>query len=101
MNKFGLTPKNSKILKDILKTHPQITEVVIFGSRASKTNKPGSDVDMALKGRITLQIIHALQSRLSDSTLPYLFDIVDYRKITNMELKNNIDSTGGVFYRKA
>jgi len=32
--------------------------------------------------------------------LPYFFDVLDYSKITNQELKGHIDRIGKVFYSK-
>ncbi len=47
---FGLSDKNLKSIIDALKLHPEIEAAKIFGSRALQTNRPGSDIDIALFG---------------------------------------------------
>ena len=35
---------------DIIRKHPEVESAVLFGSRATGRNNPGSDVDIALFG---------------------------------------------------
>ena len=97
--KFGFSKKQISELLAIFANFPEIEEVIIFGSRAMGNFKKGSDVDLALKGKINLTLINQLSRKLnSESTLPYKFDLIDYKKISNAELKKHIDSFGCKLY---
>lgn len=86
---------------DALKLHPEIEFAKIFGSRALQTNRPGSDIDIALFGEgITLTIILSLVNAFDESDIPYLVDIIKYNSINNNDLKQHIDQNGITFYNK-
>ncbi len=98
--KFGLSQRD---IGEILKTFrlfAEIDQAVLFGSRAKGNYKPGSDVDIAIKGK---GITHSCVARLSailneESPLPYYFDIVHFEQITEPELVQHIERVGQVIY---
>ena len=47
---FGLRDSDIQYMTDLFRQHPDIDEVWVYGSRAKGTNRPGSDVDLALVG---------------------------------------------------
>jgi len=97
---FGLKDGDIEIIIAILKRYPQIEQALIFGSRAKGNYKPGSDVDIVLKGTvndITSDIGFSLNE---DSLLPYKFDVLDYNSISNQNLIDHINRVGIVFYEK-
>lgn len=101
---FGLTDTDLKYIISLLKEFPQIKEALIFGSRAKENFKPGSDVDLAIKGeKVTRRIVSQLSFELNEeSPLPYFFDILHYEKITEPKLIEHIDRVGiVVFWPKA
>ncbi|WGS65670.1 nucleotidyltransferase family protein [Marinitoga aeolica] len=100
--KFGLKEEHLKIIIDFIKTIPEIEEVLIFGSRAMGNYKKGSDIDLAIKGKeITRDLLLKISFYLNEETyLPYFFDVVDYNKIDNPDLKKHIDTYGIVLYKK-
>ena len=81
--------------------HEEIEEAIIFGSRAMGNYKKGSDVDIAIKGKqVERNIIRKLNDDLNEEyPLPYFFDILNYKEISNQELKEHIDSVGKLIYR--
>ena len=95
---FGLTDEHKKIIHRIFSKHSKIDTALIFGSRARNTFEVGSDVDIVLKGNITLSIISSVKSDLEETTLPYFFDILDYAAIKEPKLIEHIDKYGKVFY---
>lgn len=98
---FGLKDGDIKIIIAILKKYPQIEQALIFGSRAKGNYKPGSDVDIVLKGSvydITTEIGFSLNE---DSLLPYKFDVLDYNSISNRNLIDHINRVGIVFYERS
>jgi len=95
--KYGLLPRDLDYITQAVQQFPEIETVLIFGSRAKGTYKPGSDVDLALKGA---NITHTTVSRLSfllneDYPLPYFFDVVHYEALQNSDLVAHIDRAGG------
>lgn len=99
-NKFGLSADDLAAIKAILETKPEIDKALIFGSRAIGNFKNGSDVDIALKGeRLDFGIINQVSFLLNEeSSMPYNFDVLNYRTLTNAALKAHIDRVGIEFY---
>ena len=98
---LGLSAKELEEITKILKKFQGIKEAILFGSRALGTFKAGSDVDIALKGQVTLQEVARAKALLEEeSPLPYLFDIVDYHGIETLAFKEHIDKYGKLIYKK-
>lgn len=98
---FGLNEKDYKLILDVFALYPKINEVIIFGSRAMGTEKPGSDIDLAMKGEnIVLEDILSIKNRLEELPLAYKYDVIDYTNISNPELIEHVDKHGVLFYRK-
>lgn len=98
---FGLKDTDCKLIKTIFQLFPKIAEVIVFGSRAMGTEKPGSDVDLALKGNdITLDDILKLKHKLEELPIIYDFDIISYATINTTALIEHIDRHGIQFYIK-
>ena len=96
---YGLKDSDLVEILSALKKHPDITEAILFGSRAKGTQRPGSDVDIALKGNNLEQTVLQLSIALNqESLMPYDFDIIDYNKIDNQALIDHIDRVGKSIY---
>jgi predicted nucleotidyltransferase len=100
-NLSGLKASVLENIADILKKHPQVKQAILFGSRAKGTHKPGSDVDIALKGdSLDIDELNRIQLKLDDLPLPYTFDICIYSHIDNPNLIGHIQRVGKVLYQK-
>ncbi|MGE0079305.1 MAG: restriction endonuclease subunit S [Bacteroidales bacterium] len=98
---FGLKDTDYKLIKNVFQQFPKIHEVIVFGSRAMGTEKPGSDVDLALKGSdIKLDDILKLKHKLEELPIIYDFDIINYATINTPALVEHIDRHGIQFYKK-
>jgi len=76
-------------------------EVLFYGSRAKGNFKPGSDVDLTLKGeKLTLKLLNKISLDLDALLLPYSFDISIFHQITNPDLIEHTKRVGAVFYKK-
>jgi uncharacterized protein len=75
--------KDFETVKVILKQYVPDYKVVVFGSRAKKTAKPRSDLDLCLIGKNPLPIsqIAALEEAFSSSDLDIKVDVVDWGRI--------------------
>ncbi len=99
--KFGLSQKQCQLIEEVLEQFEEIEKVVIFGSRATDKYKPASDIDLAVFGKdITVTILDKFYSALDDLPLPFMFDLLNYSKISNTSLKSKIDSYGKIFFER-
>ena len=93
--KFGLSEDQLKQIRDILSKYPEITEALIFGSRAMGNYKEASDVDIALNGGVNASLAEKLKAELEEKThLPFFFDVIAYPSIDNPKLAEHIDNYG-------
>jgi len=96
LSRTGLRDGDIALIVDAAKRFPEIRQLVLFGSRAKGTHKPGSDVDLAIKGnRLTYDTpVHLAGILNEELPLPYFFDVVDYETITERQLVEHIDRVG-------
>ena len=96
----GLTEKDLAQLRSVLNKFPEIEQALIFGSRAKGTCKPGSDVDLAIKGsKLTLELTTRVSYLLNEETMmPYTFDVVQFETISSPELTEHINRVGISIY---
>jgi predicted nucleotidyltransferase len=98
--KYGLIERDLIYINEAIQEFPEITEVILFGSRAKGNYKTGSDVDLAIKGG---HVIYETTARFADclneeKPLPYFFDVVHYEAIAEPKLKEHIDRVGIKIY---
>ncbi len=99
--RFGLSSETIETICAVFREFSDIREVVIFGSRAMGNFKPGSDVDLALKGGISDVVLSRIRSRLNEELpLPYIFDVVDESTVSRQPLRAHIAEFGKIFYTK-
>jgi predicted nucleotidyltransferase len=77
---IDIRPREWEIVSAILRRHLPATEVWAFGSRAVRTAKPYSDLDLAVIGAAPLSLgtLAALAEAFDESALPYKVDVVDW-----------------------
>lgn len=99
---YGLLNRDLKFILEAVNKYPEIKEVIIFGSRAMGNYKKGSDVDIALIGEnIDRKIVIRLSDDLNEEyPLPYFFDVISYKDISNEDLRKHIDNVGKSIYRR-
>jgi predicted nucleotidyltransferase len=99
---FGISDKSLGMIRSVLEDFPNVEQGIIFGSRAMKNHKTGSDVDIAIQGdEVDWETTSKISGKLNESLpLPYFFDVVDYTHLDNPELKEHIKKYGIVFYQK-
>lgn len=98
---FGLNFSDIETIQKVLYSYPQVEEALIFGSRAMGNYKPGSDVDIALKGNVSLENVLSISAELNECVpLPYKFDVLSYSLIDDRSLIEHINQYGKSFYQK-
>ncbi len=97
---FGLPDRVLKLLQDYFAAQPQIVKVLIYGSRAMQKEMPGSDVDLAIITESETDISGRVQMDLEELPTPYLFDVIDYQRITHDPLREHIDRVGKLLFQR-
>jgi predicted nucleotidyltransferase len=97
--RFGLPQATLDKLNSVFAQHSAIASVLIYGSRAKGTHRPGSDVDLTIKGdEIPFAEFMRIEDQIDDLMLPYSVDLSQYRQIGNAELIAHIDRVGVAIY---
>ena len=100
--KYGLLTTDIEKIISIFKSNSKIENVILFGSRAIGTYKPGSDIDIAIKGTdIKLNDILNINAELDHLSSPYKFDIVIYSRITESALTDHIKRVGISLFKRS
>jgi predicted nucleotidyltransferase len=95
----GLRPDELEKLRGVFETEPSVAKVILYGSRAKGTYRPGSDIDLTLKGQsLTMDRLMDLSSKIDDLLLPYEVDLSIYDHIDNLELRDHINRVGKVVF---
>lgn len=95
----GLNPEVWERIVTVFSRYPQISEAILYGSRAKGTYQPGSDIDLSLKGdQLNLPILNKISNELDELLLPYMIDLSIYSQIKNHDLLDHIDRVGQAIY---
>jgi uncharacterized protein len=79
----------------ILFTNPSTIEVVLFGSRAKGNFKPGSDIDLCVKGpTLTSKDITQFNMKLDLLDLPWTIDLIHFESIADADVTEHINRIG-------
>lgn len=98
---YGLSEKTVDEINKVFEGYAEVDEVILYGSRAKGNFKPGSDIDLTMKGdKLDLKLLNKISLDLDDLLLPYNVDLSIYRHITYSDLISHIERVGKVFYRK-
>ena len=85
---------------EIFKAEQNITEIILYGSRAKDTYKPGSDIDLTFKGdKLTTVWLLELNVKIDDLLMPYEVDLSIFDHIDNLDLVDHINRVGMVVFK--
>lgn len=96
----GLRPEQREGICRVLHRFPQVEEAIIYGSRALGNYRPGSDIDLTLRGQIKLSVLNQISLALDDLLLPFDIDLSVLNEIENPQLREHIQRVGKLFYAK-
>lgn len=95
----GLKERNRTKIRQVLASYPEVERAVLFGSRATGTYRPGSDVDLVLAGDdLTHSALGAIGAAMEATTVPQMVDLVLWDSIGNRVLEDHINTVGVEFY---
>lgn len=96
---FGLKISTIQAIQDILKKHPEVEKAILYGSRAKGNYRPGSDIDLTLKGeKLNLTTLQKIENEIDELLLPYKMDLSLHKQIQNKELLEHIERVGKIFF---
>ena len=99
--KYGLKEETIDKINEVFSKYSEIKKVIIYGSRAKRSYKNGSDIDLTLIGEnIKLEQLNKIDNELDNLMLPYSFDLSAYKELTNKEFIEHIDRVGLVFFNR-
>ena len=97
---MGLSAATLEQICTTLARFPQVEKGVLYGSRAKGNFKPGSDIDLTLRGDgLTLSLLGDIDMALGDLLLPFEIDLSIYDQLGHGELVTHIDRVGRVIYQ--
>ena len=98
---FGLNAEECHELESIFKKVPEVSKVILYGSRARGDFRENSDIDLSLVGdSLTEQHLLKIKHLLYESCLPYFTDVHLYSDISNDDFRSNIQRDGKIIYRR-
>jgi len=101
MDMYGLSERDRQTLFGILDNYQEVGNVYLYGSRAKRTHKLGSDIDLAIMNEgVSEKTIRAIKAEIEDSSLPYFVDITNFSTLTHQDLAEHIQRVGVSFYNK-
>ena len=100
--KFGLQPEVIEKINTVFEKYSFIDQVIIYGSRAKGSFKPGSDIDLTLQcgQSVDLSFLFKIENDLDNLLLPYKIDLSFYNLLDNKNLLDHIERIGVEFYRR-
>ena len=96
-----LAATTMRMISDVFAEYPELTEVRLFGSRATGKATKRSDIDLATLGITDSYRLGILALDLEDLPIPQICDVQAYESIQYAPLKRHIDNFGITIYRKA
>jgi predicted nucleotidyltransferase len=100
--KHGLSVSELEEIQQVFSLNDKVDKVILFGSRAMGTFKPGSDIDLAVQGdAINLNDILSMSVHLEDLGSLLSFDLLNYSSIDNPDVVDHIDRVGVILYDKS
>lgn len=98
---FGLLDRDIKYIIEIMENHSEVSEAIIFGSRALGNYKTGSDIDIVIKGdSLDNRILYEITDDLNENyPIPYFFDVLLFKEIKSESLIDHIKQFGKTVYQ--
>lgn len=98
---YGLPDTTIKKINAVFALFPEVSKVVLYGSRAKGSFKSGSDIDLTMHGAgLTSVLRGTITDKLDELLLPYMVDLSVFADLKHSELEAHIERVGVVFYER-
>ncbi len=94
----GLPAVSIKAIQQVFQRYPGIRQAILYGPLAKGNFRPGSDIDLTLKGDLIYQQLLRIETELDDLLLPYKVDLSLCELLDNPALIERNDWVGKLFY---
>ncbi|MDZ7858615.1 nucleotidyltransferase domain-containing protein [Sphaerotilus sp.] len=92
---FGIAQRHLDALRQVFARHATVDQVLVFGSRARGTARPGSDIDLAVMApRMDDAEFTTLWNEIDALPILFKIDLLHWDRITNPALKQNAAREG-------
>jgi len=94
----SFTEEYRKVIEPIIVQSLPSARIILYGSRARKDAREGSDIDIALDvgAPIDNRIMSTIVASIEESDLPISFDIVDFHSVSD-KMKQEILKDGVIW----
>lgn len=101
MTRYGLAETTVARIQAVFARYPQVSQAILYGSRAKGSYRPGSDIDLTVVGAgLTYADLLRLELALDDLLLPYKIDLSLYAMLDHPGLLAHIQRVGQIFYER-
>ena len=90
-DQFGLTASEIEKICSVFERFPDVTQVLVYGSRVKGNYRISSDIDMTIMDDIDWSLFNRIEAELDDLMLPYQIDLSIFSQIENDTLIDHID----------
>ena len=98
---IGLSESAVQRIRDVFRGCPRVERVLLYGSRAEGTFKPGSDIDLSLVGEeLGFPDLARLDGELDDLLLPQKFDLNLFHSLEPGAFRERVIQRSVVFYER-
>ena len=98
----GIPQTDSQQLLELIRSHPHVEKVVLYGSRALGRQRPGSDIDICLVApSMELGELLELGAQLDDLLLPWQIDLQLRHLIAHEGLVAPIERAGQLLWERS
>ena len=95
-----LSKKTLNALAQVFTRYPELTQVLLYGSRATGNSTPRSDIDLATRDILDSHRLGRLALDLEESDILQKCDVHAYELISNTRLKGCIDSQAILIFKR-
>jgi len=97
---FGLKNSVLEKISSVFEQFNAVEKVIIYGSRAMGNYRNGSDIDLSIKGDLTIKDFYRIIRDLDDINLPHMIDLSRIEDIKSPNLLDHINRRGKIFYER-
>lgn len=98
---YGLTQQELESILNVFRRHCGLEKAVLFGSRAMRKFRPGSDIDIVIYGNeLSFNDFLSIKNDLNELEILQKIDLIQFENIDSAELKDHISRAGVCVYDK-
>ena len=99
ITEYGFRQRVLDFIVNLPNLYPEIQKIVLYGSRAKGTFKPGSDIDLAVYGPgLDFDTVREITNYLEGLPTLYQFDVTHMDTLKHQGLKDHVGRVGKLIY---